>query len=664
MDKPTGHFISRWTILTIILFNISFVTGADTLDIRRPPAITEGPAKTIIIKENNHIPTQLHCKSSGSPTPALKWLHNGKEVADGDSYTHDYIANSRTLIISRSRLENEGYYQCVAFSQQTNKALSQVAHVRLAVTEEVEQEEPQVKTVNEGEPLTLTCNKGRAYPTPDYKWGIAEKTPTAAPVDITPTRRISVDDEGNLHFAYVTASDQHKTSTSPNGKIYKCGVYNPWTEIKTWSSPTRIVVNPNSVVPNTRPALRFNTPNQVAVQGQKLSLKCIFSGNPAPDITWSRVSGKAMSVYHGYKGEKRALVIDPIKVTDKDAYRCKASNSEGTMSQNIQVDVKKAPIFTQTPRSINKTEGEEASFYCSADADPPAVIKWFMNGELIKSSGLPRVTISESGTKLTVSDLCKDCAGPRTSDLFNIQCNASNEYGYDFADVYLNVLLTTKMMESKEREVMLDYYHPVSLPCPAESDDSTPITTTWKRDDRPFEQVADEIVVEASGALTIITENAPQGGKELVGTFTCLASNGYSNDTGTVRLVLPPFPVTPPPRTTIAPFPVAMVASTGGAVGFLLLLLLILCCCCYCYRDRGSQYKVEKYEIKHGFEPDKEIEKSSYQEYHRPIDHNLVTGSRGSIGSSITRIRDTDSISMASSLQMGASADNLIKPSK
>ena len=44
-----------------------------------------------------------------------------------------------------------------------------------------------------------------------------------------------------------------------------------------------------------------------------------------------------------------------------------------------------------------------------------------------------------SANSFKVTNVCKKCSHNIT-DLMVIQCNASNDYGYDFASVYLNVL--------------------------------------------------------------------------------------------------------------------------------------------------------------------------------------------------------------------------------
>ena len=51
----------------------------------------------------------------------------------------------------------------------------------------------------------------------------------------------------------------------------------------------------------------------------------------------------------------------------------------------------------------------------------------------------PRMLLSENGTTLVITNVCKTCKNGQT-DLMVIQCNASNVHGYAFAQGYLNVL--------------------------------------------------------------------------------------------------------------------------------------------------------------------------------------------------------------------------------
>ena len=50
-------------------------------------------------------------------------------------------------------------------------------------------------------------------------------------------------------------------------------------------------------------------------------------------------------------------------------------------------------------------------------------------------------SISADSTELTINNVCKSCTGLGwTTDLMVVQCNASNSFGYAFAEGYLNVL--------------------------------------------------------------------------------------------------------------------------------------------------------------------------------------------------------------------------------
>ena len=79
-------------------------------------------------------------------------------------------------------------------------------------------------------------------------------------------------------------------------------------------------------------------------------------------------------------------------------------------------------------------------------------------------SKLPtKYSLSRDGTRLTVFNVCRDCAD-NTSDLQVLQCNVSNQHGYAFAAGYLNVLRTTF---HNYLSCLTTFCKPCSLCCPS-----------------------------------------------------------------------------------------------------------------------------------------------------------------------------------------------------
>ena len=90
------------------------------------------------------------------------------------------------------------------------------------------------------------------------------------------------------------------------------------------------------------------------------------------------------------------------------------------------------PYFKREPEVENKAEGETAVFYCDAGGRPPPKLQWIYNGmPITEAPANSRHTVEAN--KIIISDLTR-------ADIGNYGCNATNEHGYVYRDVYVNVL--------------------------------------------------------------------------------------------------------------------------------------------------------------------------------------------------------------------------------
>lgn len=81
--------------------------------------------------------------------------------------------------------------------------------------------------------------------------------------------------------------------------------------------------------------------------GSFVSMKCVASGNPKPEITWSRdgeivMSSARLSLSIDYTGDGNIVSyvnVTNIRVQDGGEYRCSATNSVGEAVHTGRVDV-------------------------------------------------------------------------------------------------------------------------------------------------------------------------------------------------------------------------------------------------------------------------------------------------------------------------------------
>lgn len=90
------------------------------------------------------------------------------------------------------------------------------------------------------------------------------------------------------------------------------------------------------------------------------------------------------------------------------------------------------PYFIVEPEKVNAAEDETAVFECQAAGVPEPEIKWIHNGKPIaEAPPNPRRKVYKN--KIIIEGLQKNDTG-------NYGCNATNQLGYVYKDVYVNVL--------------------------------------------------------------------------------------------------------------------------------------------------------------------------------------------------------------------------------
>jgi len=593
-------------------------------DIRMPPSIIKGPPRLVRFSAGQEI--TLPCIATGVPEPDFYWELNGVVQ---EKNTAGVVWNKGSITIISTTANYEGDWQCFA-KNQYGKSMSTYAKLVMTTMGAYPPGQTARKyTANQGEKLKLTCDGLKSVPTPSYTWSYIDNPNDihqGTPVQITD--RIQIDDTGNLYFANVVATDHL------NGQIYKCNIYNPGSLTTVGGSLSTIEVQPGS--PASRlPTIEYRTPSpSYGLRTRTITFKCLFAGNPTPRVTWSKVGGSLPFARYKLSNADTTLTLEGLQDSDEGEYECNGINSGGENKHRIQLVIHSEPVFVKDidrPMNDNYTEGEEAVFRCHADALPAADVQWYINGDEINvGTEGPRQTISEGGLKLTIEQLCKDCSGEGShqTDLMNVQCMATNEYNYTFADAYLNVLRRTVLTVDPE-DHELEYGEEVIFKCAAETDDSTSVTIQWEKNGEPIFAEEGKIEIDEENSLHLFTREMDDEGASMEGKYTCIATNGYSTDTDEAQLTLP----------------AGAVPVKGAGVGdfwwifvivaiILLLLILIFCCCLCCQRNRGDSYPVDEKERAQGNDPEKELENDGYHDYQRPEDAP-IKGSRASLTSTI-----------------------------
>ena len=93
--------------------------------------------------------------------------------------------------------------------------------------------------------------------------------------------------------------------------------------------------------------------------GEEVTVPCVASGNPKPDILWSKIGTNAeMDSRHG------CLSITNAKETDGGSYMCAIYNGSRRFLRRTTIVVKTPPVFTKLPEGAEVDAGSHLFLHC------------------------------------------------------------------------------------------------------------------------------------------------------------------------------------------------------------------------------------------------------------------------------------------------------------
>lgn len=475
----------------------------------QPPEIYTQPFGSIIYYNLGESVT-LPCKAEGYPRPDFKWTKNGMDLHHYDS-NYEYIEKDQgTILFKDPGGTDEGIYQCIARND-FGTSLSIKINLRMARMEDFEATPPVTHAPRLGEPLVLNCVPPVNYPPVDIRWAL--RTPRGQLEEIHYNNRITMDLEGRLYITNVQYEDVQ------GGKAYVCLAFNLF--MRRFTVDKENFVSPSGVVSENRPvSYLWSSPSeQVGLRGEILKLKCIFSGNPTPEVYWIR---------DNVTQSGQELTIPKLSETDAGHYECYGTNPVGPrISRNFVVRVESKPYWEDEPKNVETSPETSATFICKANSSPKPSVAWFINGIRLEESTVPIFQsdrfIKPDAYNITFVQLDQN-------DSMVLQCNASNVHGYVFADVYLNVF---------EEEAAINVPPPKELKV-AEGQDIVVTCTTrgkpdpiirWEKDGEPIK--GDRYHIQPTGNLLIQNVALSDSGN-----YSCHAYNKYNFDEASGILIV------------------------------------------------------------------------------------------------------------------------------
>ncbi|XP_050706829.1 uncharacterized protein LOC126992214 isoform X2 [Eriocheir sinensis] len=256
-----------------------------------------------------------------------------------------------SLFFYRLRGRDRGTYYCVARNA-AGTATSRRVTVQMAYLREVFRKSPLSLGVNEGESSVFECDPPKGHPTPVVTWRLDGR-------DLILPRHRYRQDGSTLMVSHVVPADEGE---------YQCVVTN--MAGRRVSQVAMLTVYEGARVGGV-------VKSMVGVAGHDVTLPCVPSGKPDPQVIWRRADG-LMPVGRAAMGRDWSLTITSLRAADQGVYVCAATNSAGTHAANTSLLVVERPRAEGgvRPRIAVITPSHVRQISCPITAVPTPVIFW------------------------------------------------------------------------------------------------------------------------------------------------------------------------------------------------------------------------------------------------------------------------------------------------
>ncbi|XP_023654293.1 inactive tyrosine-protein kinase 7-like [Paramormyrops kingsleyae] len=133
-----------------------------------------------------------------------------------------------------------------------------------------------------------------------------------------------------------------------------------------------------------------------------VTLRCHIDGHPRPTCQWFRDGTRLTERSHQINNKERTLTLASASPDDNGVYTCCGKNAAGQLcsQSNFTLGIvdKSFPQPTVIPQDQVVLRNEEAAFHCQFSAEPPPVVEWYHENELV--SNKTRVAVFTNGTLL------------------------------------------------------------------------------------------------------------------------------------------------------------------------------------------------------------------------------------------------------------------------
>ncbi|XP_076325922.1 cell adhesion molecule Dscam1-like isoform X2 [Tachypleus tridentatus] len=446
----------------------------------------------------------LSCAAQAFPAPVYSWYRLKGGGLQELEKREDIIVREGILIISRAQVHHSGKYVCFV-----NNTISEDRRTtELVVTAKLRASVfPARQHVDIDSSATLTCEVS-GYPISTLLW-----LKNAEPVQVD--SRVQLVKSKRLVITSVTRRD---------AGFYQCFVYN---EIESTQGFAEVIIADNP------PVFLEKFETQSGIPGKPTSLKCMASGSPLPQVTWT-LDGFSVPENFGFRfGDyvtRENTVVSFVNISNTKPqhggnYECQASNSAGQIRHSGRLIVP-GPPYIRSMKNLTSVAGENLNVTCPVGGYPIDFVTWERGG--VKLPFRRRQMVFSNGT-LQIK------AVTRSRDEGLYTCRANNKQG-DTAEGTVTIIIKVRPQIEPfhfPQSVHLDQR--LTISCTVIKGDP-PMKLKWLKNGQPLmesEELQVHKLTDYSSTILFKSVNPTHHGL-----YTCIATNHVGTDQHSSTMVI------------------------------------------------------------------------------------------------------------------------------
>ncbi|XP_015784401.1 Down syndrome cell adhesion molecule [Tetranychus urticae] len=293
------------------------------------------------------------------------------------------------------------------------------------------------------------------------------------------------------------------------------------------------------------PQLKETFSELITSPGERLSLKCVASGNPLPTVTWTLDDQPIPETHRIQYGDYVSMngdVVSYVNITslrseDGGLYQCDAHNDAGSAHHSQMIYLKGKP-FIRPMINMTALAGQQVKIRCPVSGHPITRIIWFKDDHELPINDRQRVHKNGS---LIIKEARRDL------DEGFYSCKASNDQGEsDEKRFYIQVLRKPSISSFSFPSHLTEKMR-VIITCNVLTGDP-PISVDWLKDNLTIsnDNLDDVQITELTDlGSSLVFRDVKQ---KHAGSYTCLATNQVGQDSYTAQMI-----VKVPPKWIIEP---------------------------------------------------------------------------------------------------------------